>query len=30
MLMTVSRGMETTWIVLAEGVTRHSCTTSLR
>ena len=30
MLTTVSRGMETIWICLVAGVTRHSCTTSLR
>ncbi len=30
MLTTVSRGMDTTWICLVDGVTRHSCTTSLR
>ncbi len=30
MLTTVSRGMERTWIDLVVGVTRHSCTTSLR
>ena len=27
---TVSRGIDTIWIVLADGFTRHSCTTSLR
>ena len=27
---TVSRGMETIWICLLDGVTRHSCNTSLR
>ena len=27
---TVSRGMETVWIVLVAGLTRQSCTTSLR
>ena len=27
---TVSRGMEMIWICLVDGVTRHSCTTSLR
>ena len=27
---TVSRGMETIWICLVDGVTRHSCSTSLR
>ena len=27
---TVSRGIEMTWICLVDGVTRHSCTTSLR
>ena len=30
MVTTVSRWMERTWIVLVAGVTRHSCTTSLR
>ena len=27
---TVSRGIDTTWICFVDGVTRHSCTTSLR
>ncbi len=30
MVTTVSRGMETIWICLVDGVTRHNCTTSLR
>ncbi len=30
MVTTVSRGIETIWICLVEGVTRHNCTTSLR
>ncbi len=30
MVTTVSRGMETICICLVDGVTRHSCTTSLR
>ena len=27
---TVSRGIDTIWIVFVDGFTRHSCTTSLR
>ncbi len=27
---TVSRGIDMIWICLVDGVTRHSCTTSLR